>query len=166
LILLEIPSTLNSAATLASYISKQGRHAEAETMFKEVLVVQKRVLGAEHPSTLYTASNLAFSLYKQGKHADAETMSKEVLVVQKRVLGEKHPNTHRTAQQQTNILVATQWVEALAVVGIGVIGYLTGYRTLSLAIISVLVRIVWPAKAMHFACAVVAIYLASHVEIF
>ena len=41
-------------------------------MQREVLAVQKRVLGAEHPGTLTTASNLAQSLSRQGKHAEAE----------------------------------------------------------------------------------------------
>jgi hypothetical protein len=40
-------------------------------MFKDVLLVQKRVLGPEHPSTLLTAKILAYLLEIQGKHADA-----------------------------------------------------------------------------------------------
>jgi hypothetical protein len=43
-------------------------------MEREVLAVQKRVLGAEHPATLTTASNLATSLSSQGKRAEAEQM--------------------------------------------------------------------------------------------
>jgi hypothetical protein len=36
--------------------------AEAEAIERELLDVQKRVLGAGHPSTLTTAGNLAYSL--------------------------------------------------------------------------------------------------------
>ena len=41
-------------------------------MQREVLAVQKRVLGDEHPDTLDTAGNLAVSCCEQGKHAEAE----------------------------------------------------------------------------------------------
>ena len=67
-------------------------------MQREVLAVQKRVLGAEHPGTLTTASNLAQSLSRQGKHAEAEDMEREVLAVRKRVLGAEHPDTLAAAQ--------------------------------------------------------------------
>ena len=53
---------LDAAGNLAASLSDQGKHDEAETMLREVLAVQKRVLGAEHPSTLTTANNLAASL--------------------------------------------------------------------------------------------------------
>ncbi len=50
-------------------------------MQREVLVVRKRVLGAEHPDTLTTAGNLAASLARQGKHDEAEKMERKVLAV-------------------------------------------------------------------------------------
>ncbi len=62
-------------------------------MQREVLEVQRRVLGPEHPDTLNTMSNLGCSLGGQGKHAKAETMTREVLDVQRRVLGAEHPST-------------------------------------------------------------------------
>ena len=64
-------------------------------MERELLDVQRRVLGAEHPDTLYTRSNLAASLNGQGRHAEAEQMELELLDVQRRVLGETHPDTLR-----------------------------------------------------------------------
>ncbi len=75
------------------------KYAEAEQIQREVLGVQKRVLGAEHPDTLTSACNLAASLRLsyQGKYADslavdAERIQREVHHdgVQTRVLGAEH----------------------------------------------------------------------------
>jgi Flp pilus assembly protein TadD len=84
---------LKAAVILAIALDDQGRNAEAETMHREVLLVQRRVLGQEHPHTLIAACNIASSLDDQGKHAEAETMHREVLVVRRRVLGPEHPHT-------------------------------------------------------------------------
>ena len=62
-------------------------------MTREVLGVQRRVLGPEHPHTLKTMSNLATSLRDQGKRAEAEPMFRELLDVRRRVLGPEHPDT-------------------------------------------------------------------------
>jgi hypothetical protein len=43
---------LTTAANLAASLSDQGKHADAETLLREVLGVRQRVLGAEHPDTL------------------------------------------------------------------------------------------------------------------
>ena len=88
---------LAAADNLAVSCGDQGKHAEAEALQREVLAVQKRVLGDEHPDTLDTACNLAISCSDQGKYAEAEALQREVLAVQKRVLGDEHPDTLDTA---------------------------------------------------------------------
>jgi hypothetical protein len=67
------------------------------TIYREVLVVKRRVLGPEHPDTLTTANNLAHALDNQGKHAEAATLFREAIVIQRRVLGPEHPGTLATA---------------------------------------------------------------------
>ena len=52
---------LATAGNLARSLSRQGKHAEAEEMQREVLVAQTRVLGPEHADTLTTAGDLALS---------------------------------------------------------------------------------------------------------
>ena len=84
---------LDAAANLAASLSDQGKHDEAEKMEREVLAVEKRVLGAEHPHTLSTAGNLAASLSSQRKYDESEKMEREVLAVKQRVLGAEHPDT-------------------------------------------------------------------------
>jgi hypothetical protein len=95
---------LRAAQNLANAFFHQGKYADAETLFGEVLVVRRRVLGPEHPNTLETAGNLANILVRQGKYAEAETMLREVLVVQRRVLGPEHPDTLMTAGNLANSL--------------------------------------------------------------
>jgi tetratricopeptide (TPR) repeat protein len=88
---------LGAATNLANAFYQQGKHAESETLYREVLAVRRRVLGPEDPDTLMTACNLANTLYSQGKRAGADTLYREVLEVQRRVLGPEHPDTLRTA---------------------------------------------------------------------
>ena len=47
----------------------QGKCVKVERIQREVLGVQRRVLGEEHPDTLLSACNLALSLWGQWKHA-------------------------------------------------------------------------------------------------
>ena len=56
---LESEDRLAAANNLANSLFGQGKHAEAEQMFREVLDVQRRVLGPGHPHTLASVSNLA-----------------------------------------------------------------------------------------------------------
>jgi tetratricopeptide (TPR) repeat protein len=95
---------LQAAQNLANAFFHQGKYAEAETLFGEVLVVRRRVLGPEHPHTLMTATNLASALIRQGKYAEAETMYHGVLEVQRRVLAPEHPDTLMTAGNLANSL--------------------------------------------------------------
>jgi tetratricopeptide (TPR) repeat protein len=81
---------------LALSLSDQGKHAEAEQMQRELLDVERRVLGPEHPRTLATMNNYALSLGAQGKHAEAEQMQRELLDLHRRVLGPEHPHTLTT----------------------------------------------------------------------
>ena len=74
-------------------------------MLRELLDVQRRVLGADHQRTLATTGNLAASLYGQGKHSEAEMMRRELLDVQRRVLGSEHPDALRAAANLANSLV-------------------------------------------------------------
>jgi hypothetical protein len=103
----EHPGTMANATNLASSLSRQGKHADAERIQREVLGAQKRVLGAKHPDTLTCASNLAMSLSNQGKYADAERIQREVTVtgpvheVLRRVRGAEHPGTLTTGHQQS-----------------------------------------------------------------
>jgi hypothetical protein len=94
----EHPDTLSTAGNLAMSLSRQGKHADAERIQREVHGVLKRVLGAEHPNTLKIESILAMFLSNLGKLAEAEQMLHATLASCRRVLGPTHPTTLQTAK--------------------------------------------------------------------
>jgi hypothetical protein len=65
----EHSGTMATANNLATSLSRQGKHAEAE-MDREVLAVRKRVLGAEHPDTLADASDMLQATWKPERAAE------------------------------------------------------------------------------------------------
>ena len=69
---------------MARALGDQGRYGEAEQMYRKVLAVERRELGAEDADTLSTVIELAGTLLQQGKLAEAETMYAEVLASQLR----------------------------------------------------------------------------------
>ena len=83
---------------MAASLSKQGKHADAERIEREVLGARRRVLGEEHPDTLKSAGNLALSLLRQRKHVEAEEMFQATHQAQQRVLGSAHRDTLATAE--------------------------------------------------------------------
>jgi hypothetical protein len=89
---------LAAAGNLAVSLGAQGKHAEAEKMERELLDLQRRVLGLEHPHTLATMGNLARSMGGLGKHAEAAQMQRELLDVKRRVLGPEHADTDHDDQ--------------------------------------------------------------------
>ena len=103
--LLKAADMLACAGNLARTLFDQEKYAEAEEMLREVLAVQKRVLGGEHPDTLAAGGFLAECLVDQEKHAEAEEIQREVLAVQKRVLGDEHPDTLAAAGNVAECLV-------------------------------------------------------------
>jgi tetratricopeptide (TPR) repeat protein len=96
-----LPTTLHANA-----LYLQGKHAEAESMYRKTLAVDQRVSGPEHPQTLATVTNLANTLLSQGNYAEAETTYRAVLAIQQRVLGPEHPNTMKTAKPRACVLPA------------------------------------------------------------
>ena len=57
------PSTLTTMQSLANNYKNQGKHGDAEVIYKQCLDKQKEVIGENHPSTLETMSSLARMYY-------------------------------------------------------------------------------------------------------
>jgi hypothetical protein len=53
-------------------LADQGRAADAEAEYRQVLDARLRVLGPDHPSTLTTRNNIAAVLAAQDRAADSE----------------------------------------------------------------------------------------------
>jgi tetratricopeptide (TPR) repeat protein len=89
----EHPAYLAARCSQATMVRWQGRYLEAETLHREVLVVQQRVLGDANPDTLRTLHNLAWEMADEGRYAEAEQLHRQVLADRRRVLGDDHPDT-------------------------------------------------------------------------
>jgi tetratricopeptide (TPR) repeat protein len=97
---------------LALSIERQGRHTEAERLYREVLVVMQSVLGPEHPDTLRCMHNLAVVIFDQGRHTESERLFQDVLEVQRRVLGPDHPTTELTMKNLARVCADLSWLRA------------------------------------------------------
>ena len=75
---------------LGADLWNQGRYAEAEQEYRQLLDLDRRVLGPDHPGTLTAMSNLALTIQAEGRLAEAEQMYRESLATEQRVSG---PNT-------------------------------------------------------------------------
>ena len=75
----EHPATLTSLSNLALLASYQGRYAEAEAQFVQLIETMHRVLGVEHLETMISEGNLGIVYYRQGRHPEAEAVSRRCL---------------------------------------------------------------------------------------
>jgi tetratricopeptide (TPR) repeat protein len=76
----------------------QGKHAEAEKMARQLLEVQRRVIGAQHDGTVSTMSLLGRLLRDQaergqGNYDEAEKLLREVAEIRQQKHGREHPFT-------------------------------------------------------------------------
>ena len=69
----DVAQTLNN---LANVYRKQGKYADAEGLYKRVIAIREKALGANHPDVATTLNNLANLYHDQGKYADAEGLHK------------------------------------------------------------------------------------------
>jgi len=81
---------------LANVYRAQGRHAEAERLYRETLDGERRVLGEDHPQRLAAANDFAALFKDQGRYAESAALYRETLDRERRVLGEDHPETAGT----------------------------------------------------------------------
>jgi tetratricopeptide (TPR) repeat protein len=84
---------LTSMGNLALVYRDQGKHAQAEELFNQVLESRRRTLGEEHPDTLGSRYQVAELYFMQGKYTQAEELCKKTLGTMRRVLGDGNRNT-------------------------------------------------------------------------
>ena len=88
--------TLRCMNNLAGLLVEQGRHAEAEPLYREALRARRESLPREHEDTLGSLNNLSNLLKLQGKRAEAEPLMAEALAGKRKTLGDAHPGTLRS----------------------------------------------------------------------
>ena len=92
-----IPHALITLGNLAGALERLGRLDEAESLFRQCLEAQRRVMGPDHPRTLSTAGSLASLLRSRGRLDEAESLLRTCLEAQRRTLGADHADTLKTA---------------------------------------------------------------------
>ena len=86
-------ATSFTLATLADELNVQGKHDEAEPLYREALELTRETLGNRHLNTLACINNLGALLMDKGDLAAAEPLLHEALEVQRETLGIRHPDT-------------------------------------------------------------------------
>jgi CHAT domain-containing protein len=86
------PDVAQTLDFLAAVYDSQGRHAEAEALYKRALAIEEKALGADHPVVAAALNDLAIVYEAQGKYADAEGLYQRALAIQEEKLGADHPN--------------------------------------------------------------------------
>jgi tetratricopeptide (TPR) repeat protein/CHAT domain-containing protein len=82
-----------TAISWLAYIYRaQGRHAEAEPLYKRSLAILEGALGANDPGVGITLNNLADLYRQQGRYPEAEPLYKRALGIREKALGPDHPD--------------------------------------------------------------------------
>ncbi len=90
------PDVLTARHIIATALLRQGKAAEAEAAFRDLLPLTERVMGPEHSHTLATRHQLAKALLDKGEAAEAEAALRDLLPLTERVLGPEDPRTLAT----------------------------------------------------------------------
>ena len=77
----------------ANTLRDQGKYAEAEAEYKQVIQTEENVLGPEHRDTLNACYNFAYQLALQGKRDQAKALAERAAKTAAKVLDAKDPNT-------------------------------------------------------------------------
>jgi tetratricopeptide (TPR) repeat protein len=90
------PDVATSLNDLANLHLDQGRHADAEPLYKRSLAILEKTLGPDHPHIATSLDNLALVYTDEGRYADAESLYKQLLPIQEHALGPSHPRVARS----------------------------------------------------------------------
>jgi tetratricopeptide (TPR) repeat protein len=99
----EHPRTLTTLHELAWISAQEGQWEQAETAYRELLVLRVRVLGEDHPDTMVIRHELAWIAARRGQTAEAESRYTDVLDQRRRILGEEHPDTRATQRAREEL---------------------------------------------------------------
>jgi tetratricopeptide (TPR) repeat protein/CHAT domain-containing protein len=86
------PAYAAALNNLAAVYLSQGKHGEAEELYKRALAIREQALGANHPDVAQTLNDLATVYAKQGKYDEAEGLYKRALAIREQALGANHPD--------------------------------------------------------------------------
>ena len=96
--------TLASREALALCDLRQGRTAEGEAIYADIVARRRRIEGEEHPDTLGSMSGLAWAYSSEGRYADEESLRRRILEARRRTNGADEPTTLNNAWALANSL--------------------------------------------------------------
>ncbi len=85
----ELSQALNEHALT---IYAQGRHAEAEVLYRQALEISRATIGEAHPAYASRLNNLAGVVRAQGRYPEAEGLYRQALEIDRATIGEAHPD--------------------------------------------------------------------------
>jgi serine/threonine protein kinase/tetratricopeptide (TPR) repeat protein len=89
----------------------EDRLVEAETMSRQALVMQKKLLGNDHPDIARSLFSLATLLRRQGKYADAEIEYREGLTMWRRLQGKDNFEVNSALGYLAEVLMCQEKLE-------------------------------------------------------
>ena len=96
--------TLQAAGNVASLLSALGRHAEAETIEREVLVGRTETLGESDPVSLVAANNLTLTLRELGRPGEAAVLLRRIADATRTGMGADHVQTLTSEANLASVL--------------------------------------------------------------
>jgi tetratricopeptide (TPR) repeat protein len=81
---------------LAHSYSALGRHAEADRLYRQVILSFEKTLGPDHPEVASALNDLAELYRTQGRYAEAEPLYQRSLGIREKTLGPGHPDVAAT----------------------------------------------------------------------
>jgi tetratricopeptide (TPR) repeat protein len=94
----QLAAVTEQEANLAGALLGQGKYAEAETLYRDVIKIEEDVLGPEHPNTLRDCYNLALCLAAENKLDEAKAFAKRAADGASKTLGADNPDTLKYKQ--------------------------------------------------------------------
>jgi serine/threonine protein kinase len=92
----EHPDTVTAMGILAQVLMNQGRMAESEDYYRQILAAMRRISAEDYPELLIYQTDMGQFLENEGRFAEAESLLRQCLETQRRVLTEEHPTTLKT----------------------------------------------------------------------
>ncbi len=89
----ENPDTLLSMNNLANCLSDQGKFAEGDKFYQEVIQGSRSARGPARRTMIMAMNNYALNLIDEGHLPEGEKMQREVVEDETRTLGPEHPDT-------------------------------------------------------------------------
>lgn len=87
----EHPNVAAAMNNLAEHYRSQKKYAEAESLYKQALIIWEKSYGSEHPYVAAVLSNMALLYKTQKRYAEAEPLYKRALTIQEKIYGPEHP---------------------------------------------------------------------------